>query len=192
MKANRNKYRSFHRLISAVLIALGAVGLGALPISASINAEGGLSYSKNAFADETKNKGVMGNGVRPTATGRSHASVNSVVGLLAIYQQKFNDVGSFGKSKYSILNNEIAAMELDLSNPYLGDEERKSIEAKLAVAENELALVMRTQQKYNDYGVTGIGRVSKNITQKFSYILGIAPSRENSDIDMMEAGGKPD
>jgi len=192
MKANRNNYGAFYNLVSAMLIVLAAIAFNALPVSASINAEGNLSFNKKAFADEANKadgKIIMTNAsvVRPSVSSGSHASANSVVGLLAIYKQKLNSNGSFNKNKVSTLNHKIAALEMDLSNPHLDINERKLIEKDLTAAETELEIIIHSQEMY----------AGRSMAQKIRHLLGFGAGhenagRENNEIDMMEASGKPD
>ncbi|MDH3336130.1 MAG: hypothetical protein OEL50_05755 [Rhodospirillaceae bacterium] len=192
MKANRNNHGARPNLISAVLIALSAITFSVLPVSVGSNGNGILSFSNQAFADDSGGKITTAktNTIRPLAIRNSHASVNSVVGLLAIYKQKINDGYLFNKNKasrISILDNKIAALEMDLSNPHLKYEERKLIEKNLSAAEVELANTINNRKRHN-----GSGLASKGIAQKIRNLIWLDPGYENSEIDMMEAGGNPD
>ena len=178
MKANQNNCKVFCKLITTALVAIGVVVISTLPISTT------------AIAGESNKNIIKSSTVRQSATGRAHASANSVVGLLAIYRQKFNGNNEVDKNRAELLDNRIAAMEMDLSNPHLLDEKRILIQKNLSMAEAELAEILRQQEnsappmRQNGQYLTA-NRLKTNILR----FVGIEP---NEEIDMAVASGKTD
>lgn len=92
--------------------------------------------------DNIKNNNPSRSGAAQTHAhthASSNSAINSAMGLLAIYRQESNDKNSIAEQN---LRNNIAAFEMDLSNPYLSDHERKALQGDLERAENELLKII--------------------------------------------------
>ena len=157
-----------YNMVSAMLIGIAAMIFTASPVSISLNANGAVSLAKVALADEV--------------TTKTHASANSVVGLLAIYKQGFNEYGNAGMDKAAPIRKKIAGMEMDLSNPYLDNEEQYSLQMDIAMAESELAAV-EVLEASSDMPIADM------MMSKINSLLGIDL---DEDIDISEASGGPD
>ena len=154
-----------HNMVSAVLIGIAAMVFTVSPVSLSLSANGGVSLAKVALADDIN--------------ADTHASANSVIGLLAIYKQSFNQTDNVGADKSEPIRKKIAGMEMDLSNPYLDSEEQNSLQMDIAKAEYELATIEMLE-------VDPEKPIAHMMMSKINSLLGIDLDEE---IDISEASG---
>ncbi len=130
-----NRLHHFHTsLLTTVLLSLAVIALTAMPVGLSMSTSG-LSFGKQAAAMEKDERSRSGyNGTQYiTPVARAHASVKSVVGILAFFEDSI--FSSFDNASESgELDLAIAELEMQMENTELGDAERTAIEVDLAEA----------------------------------------------------------